>query len=91
MNQEIKSEPDYLKSFEEKYDIDFISILDENMTSNKKWTEEFCNLYIDEGLSESVKWGTLGDAPSVATQPTLLKSMKDVDGRDLLKILKRMK
>ena len=66
-----------VKLLKEKYDIDFISILDENMTSNKKWTEEFCNLYIDEGLSESVKWGTLGDAPSVATQPTLLKSMKD--------------
>ena len=47
------------------------------MTSNRKWTEEFCNLYIDSGLSESVKWGTLGDAPSVATQPTLLQSMKD--------------
>jgi anaerobic magnesium-protoporphyrin IX monomethyl ester cyclase len=66
-----------VKLLKEKYDIDFISILDENMTSNKKWTEEFCQLYIDEGLSESVKWGTLGDAPSVATQPTLLKSMKD--------------
>jgi len=68
---------DNIKLMHEKYDVDFVSILDENMTSNRKWTEEFCNLYIDEGLDKSVKWGTLGDAPSVATQPTLLKTMKD--------------
>ena len=66
-----------VKLLKEKFDIDFISILDENMTSNKKWTEKFCELYVEEGLAESVKWGTLGDAPSVATQPTLLKIMKD--------------
>ena len=66
-----------IKLLHEKYDVDFVSVLDENMTSNKKWTEEFCNLYIDEGLNISVKWGTLGDAPSVATQPTLLQTMKD--------------
>ena len=68
---------DNVKLMHEKYGIDFVSVLDENMTSNRKWTEEFCNLYMDEGLNESVKWGTLGDAPSVATQPTLLKTMKD--------------
>jgi radical SAM superfamily enzyme YgiQ (UPF0313 family) len=68
---------DNIKLLHEKYDVDFVSVLDENMTSNRKWTEEFCNLYIDQGLSESVKWGTLGDAPSVATQPTLLQTMKD--------------
>ena len=51
--------------------------VDENMTSNKKWTEEFCSLYIDEGLDKIVKWGTLGDAPSVATQPSLVKTMKN--------------
>ena len=68
---------DNVKLLHEKYDVDFIAILDENMTSNKKWTEEFCNLYIDEGLDQKVKWGTLGDAPSVATQPNLLKVMKN--------------
>jgi anaerobic magnesium-protoporphyrin IX monomethyl ester cyclase len=68
---------DNVKLLHEKYDVDFIAILDENMTSNKKWTEEFCNLYIDEGLDKTVKWGTLGDAPSVATQPHLLKVMQD--------------
>lgn len=66
-----------VKLLHEKYDVDFIAILDENMTSNKKWTEEFCNLYLDQGLDQKVKWGTLGDAPSVATQPHLLKVMKD--------------
>ena len=66
-----------VKLLKEKFDVDFISIVDENMTSNKKWTEEFCKLYINEGLNESVKWGTLGDAPSVATQPHLLKTMVD--------------
>ena len=68
---------DNVKLLHEKYDVDFIAILDENMTSNKKWTEEFCNLYLDEGLDQTVKWGTLGDAPSVATQPHLLEVMKD--------------
>jgi radical SAM superfamily enzyme YgiQ (UPF0313 family) len=66
-----------VKLLKEKFDIDFLSIVDENMTSNKKWTEEFCKLYMDEGLHETVKWGTLGDAPSVATQPALLKTMKE--------------
>ena len=47
------------------------------MTSNKKWTEEFCELYVAEGLDKTVKWGTLGDAPSVATKPSLVKTMKD--------------
>ena len=68
---------DNVKLLNEKYGVDFIAILDENMTSNRKWTEEFCNLYIDEGLDQKVKWGTLGDAPSVATQPHLLKTMKN--------------
>ena len=66
-----------VKLLHEKYSVDFLAILDENMTSNRKWTEEFCTLYMQEGLHEKVKWGTLGDAPSVATQPGLLKAMKE--------------
>lgn len=61
----------------EKYNIDFFMAVDENMTSNRKWTEEFCSLYVSEGLHKSVKWGTLGDAPSVATKPDLVKIMQD--------------
>ena len=66
-----------VKLLKEKFDIDFITIEDENMTSNLKWTKEFCNLYIKEGLNETVKWGTLGDAPSVAVKPEILQVMKD--------------
>ena len=66
-----------IKLLKKQYDVDFVSILDENMTSNRKWTEEFCRLYKEAGLDKSVKWGTLGDAPSVAVQPNLVKIMKD--------------
>ena len=66
-----------IKLLKEKFGIDFVTIEDENMTSNRKWTEEFCDLYIKEGLNEEIKWGTLGDAPSVATKPQLIKKMKD--------------
>lgn len=68
---------DNVKLLYEKYKIDFLTISDENMTSNAKWTTEFCKLYAEEGLDKKVKWGTLGDAPSVATKPELIKVMKD--------------
>ena len=68
---------DNVKLLKEKYDVDFVSIMDENMTSNLKWTKEFCELYVKEGLTESVPWGTLGDAPSVAVKPEIIKAMKD--------------
>src|SRR4029077_15455843 len=66
-----------VKLLKEKFDVDFISILDENMTSNLKWTKEFCTLYVEEELDKVVKWGTLGDAPSVAVQPSIVKTMRD--------------
>jgi len=66
-----------VKLLVEKFDVDFISILDENMTSNLKWTQEFCDLYVAEGLDKTVKWGTLGDAPSVAVKPQIIQTMKD--------------
>ena len=68
---------DNIKLLVDKYDCDFISIMDENMTSNLKWTEEFCTLYMDEGLNKILKWGTLGDAPSVAIKPSIIKTMQD--------------
>lgn len=68
---------DNVKLLYKKYNIDFLTISDENMTSNAKWTNEFCKLYVEEGLDDKVKWGTLGDAPSVATKPELIKIMKD--------------
>ena len=66
-----------VKLLKEKFNVDFISILDENMTSNLKWTNEFCELYVKEGLDKSVKWGTLGDAPSVAVKPEIVQIMKN--------------
>ena len=66
-----------IKLLKEKFDVDFISIMDENMTSNLKWTKEFCDLYVKEGLDKIVKWGTLGDAPSVAVKPEIIEIMKN--------------
>ena len=66
-----------VKLLKEKFDVDFVSILDENMTSNLKWTKEFCDLYVKEGLDKTVKWGTLGDAPSVAVKPEIITVMRD--------------
>ena len=66
-----------VKLLKEKFNVDFISILDENMTSNLKWTQEFCDLYVKEGLDKIVKWGTLGDAPSVAVKPEIITVMRD--------------
>ena len=68
---------DNIKLLKEKLDIDFISIVDENMTSNLKWTKEFCELYVKEGLNENIKWGTLGDAPSVAVKPEIVSIMEN--------------
>ena len=66
-----------VKLLKEKFNVDFISILDENMTSNLKWTQEFCDLYVKEGLDKIVKWGKLGDAPSVAVKPEIITVMRD--------------
>jgi len=66
-----------IKLLKEKFDVDFISIMDENMTSNLKWTKEFCDLYVKEGLDKILKWGTLGDAPSVAVKPEIIEVMRD--------------
>ena len=66
-----------VKLLKEKFDVDFVSILDENMTSNLKWTKEFCDLYVKEGLDKIVKWGTLGDAPSVSVKPEIIELMRD--------------
>jgi len=68
---------DNIKLLKEKFDVDFISILDENMTSNIKWTQEFCDLYVKEGLDKIIKWGTLGDAPSVSVKPEIVPIMRD--------------
>ena len=55
----------HLKHLVENYDLGYVFIADENLTSNRKRTIELCNLMIEEGIPEKVKWGTAGDAASV--------------------------
>ena len=49
----------------EKFNMEYVFIADENLTSNRKRTIELCNLMIEKGLPSKVKWGTAGDAASV--------------------------
>ena len=55
----------HMKHLVEEYDLGYVFIADENLTSNRKRTIELCNLMIEEGLPDKVKWGTAGDAASV--------------------------
>ena len=55
----------HLKHLVENYDLGYVFIADENLTSNRKRTIELCNLMIEEGIPEKVRWGTAGDAASV--------------------------
>ena len=59
----------------DKYNIDYICLLDENLTSNPKRVHELCDLWIAEGLDKKIKLGTAGDAPSIT--PEIVKHMKD--------------
>jgi anaerobic magnesium-protoporphyrin IX monomethyl ester cyclase len=56
---------DHMKFLYEKYNVSYIFLADENLTSNRKRTHELCDLMIQEGLPEKVKWGTGGDSASV--------------------------
>jgi len=58
----------------EKYDIDYICLLDENLTSNNKRVHELCDYWIQEGLHKKIKLGTSGDAPSI--NPDVVEHMK---------------
>ena len=55
----------HLKFLSEQYNLGYVFIADENLTSNRKRTIELCNLMIKEGLPNKVKWGTAGDTASV--------------------------
>ena len=55
----------HLKFLTEQYNLGYVFIADENLTSNRKRTIELCNLMIKEGLPNKVKWGTAGDTASV--------------------------
>src|SRR3989338_5516571 len=64
-----------IKYLDEKYDLDYVCILDENLTAFPKRVHEFCDMWIAEGLNKKIKLGTSGDAPSIT--PELVKHMKD--------------
>ena len=55
----------HLKFLVEKFNLGYVFIADENLTSNRKRTIELCNLLIKEDMPSKVKWGTGGDAASV--------------------------
>lgn len=57
------------------YQVDYICLLDENLTSNPKRVHELCDLWIKEGLHKKIKLGTSGDAPSIT--PEIVKHMKE--------------
>jgi anaerobic magnesium-protoporphyrin IX monomethyl ester cyclase len=56
---------DHMKFLHEKYNVSYIFLADENLTSNRKRTHELCDLMIKEGLPDKIKWGTGGDSASV--------------------------
>jgi radical SAM superfamily enzyme YgiQ (UPF0313 family) len=59
----------------ERYNIDYICLLDENLTSYPKRVHEFCDLWIKEGLHKKIKLGTSGDAPSITSD--VIRHMKE--------------
>lgn len=58
----------------EKYNIDYICLLDENLTSDRKRVHELCDLWIKEGLNKKIQLGTSGDSPSIT--PDVVEHMK---------------
>jgi radical SAM superfamily enzyme YgiQ (UPF0313 family) len=59
-----------------KYGIDFVSILDENMTSYRKRVFELCDEWERAGLAGIVKFGCLGDVGGVTLE--MLKRLREV-------------
>ncbi len=59
----------------EKYNIDYICLLDENLTADRARVHDFCDLWIKEGLNKKIKLATSGDSPSIT--PEVAQHMKD--------------
>lgn len=58
-----------------QYCINFVSFIDENLTSNRKWFFEFCDKLEETGLATLVKWGMVCHTKTV--DPQLLQTGKD--------------
>lgn len=65
----------HMKFLHENYGIDYCYILDENLTSDKKYLHELCKKMIDEGIHKIMHWGTAGDSASVSDE--LVHHMKE--------------
>ena len=58
-----------------RYAVDFINFLDECFTANRKRVYELCDLIIEEGLNEVIKWGCT--AHPIHVDPELLSVLKE--------------
>ena len=67
---------DMVKHLRFKYQVDFVSILDENFLANKKRAHEIADLWEEEDLAGLVHFGVLGDVASADYE--LLQRLKDV-------------
>lgn len=67
---------DMVKHLRFKYQVDFVSILDENFLANKKRAYEIADLWDKEDLSGLVNFGVLGDVASADDE--LLQRLHDV-------------
>lgn len=65
----------HLKFLNETYGIDFCYILDENLTSSRKYLHKLCDEMIKEGIPKIMSWGTAGDSASVSDE--LVYHMKE--------------
>jgi radical SAM superfamily enzyme YgiQ (UPF0313 family) len=61
----------------DKYQIDYLCLMDENNTASPGRMHEFCDLWIKEGLHKKVRLATGGDAPSI--NAALVKHMKEAN------------
>ena len=65
-----------VRSLRFKYGVDFVSILDENMTSYRRRVFELCDAWERAGLAGIVRFGCLGDVGGVTLD--MLKRLREV-------------
>ena len=64
-----------IKWLMEKYDIEGISFLDDELVTNKKYISDLCDKFISEGLNKKIKWSCHARVSSV--DEATLKKMKE--------------
>lgn len=58
----------------ERYDIDGISFLDDELVTNQKYISQLCNRFISEGIAEKIKWSCHSRVSSINLE--VLEKMK---------------